>query len=58
LDEKSKRIGGECNTHGREELHGGFWCGNMRERDHMEDSGVDGSFISRWICGLWDEGMD
>jgi len=23
--------------------------GNMRERDHLEDPGVDGSIILRWI---------
>jgi len=43
--------------HGREELHGGFWWGSMRERDHVEDSGVDGRIILRWIFGKWDEGM-
>jgi hypothetical protein len=26
-----------------------FWCGNLRERDHLEDPGVDGKIILRWI---------
>jgi len=33
-------------------------CGNLRERDHLEDSDVDGRIILRWILrksdvGLW-----
>jgi hypothetical protein len=26
----------------REEVHTGFWWGNLRERDRFEDPGVDG----------------
>jgi hypothetical protein len=26
-----------------------FWWGNLRERDQLEDSGVDGRIIIRWI---------
>jgi hypothetical protein len=33
----------------REEVHTGFWWGNLRERDHLEDTGIDGSIILRWI---------
>jgi hypothetical protein len=27
----------------------GFWWGNLRERDHLVDPGVDGRIILRWI---------
>jgi hypothetical protein len=27
---------------------------NVRERDHLEDSGVDGRIIIRWIFRKWD----
>jgi len=27
----------------------GFWWGNLRERDHLEDSGTDEKIIFRWI---------
>jgi hypothetical protein len=26
-----------------------FWWGNLRERDHLEDPGVDERIIIRWI---------
>jgi hypothetical protein len=27
----------------------GFWWGNLGEKDHMENQGVDGRIILRWI---------
>ena len=41
---------------GRGEVYTGFWSGNLRERDHLEDPGVDGKIILRWIFGKWDVG--
>jgi hypothetical protein len=32
------------------------WWGNLRERDHLKESGVDGRIILRWICRKWTEG--
>ena len=29
----------------REEVHTGFWCGNLIERDKFEELGVDGGSI-------------
>jgi len=31
-----------------------FRWGNLMERDHLEDSGVDGRKILRWIFRKWD----
>ena len=28
--------------------------GNLRERDHLQDPGVDGRIILRWIFRKWD----
>jgi hypothetical protein len=36
-------MGGSCSTYGgRGEAYTGFWWGNLRKRDHLEDPGVDG----------------
>jgi hypothetical protein len=45
---------------GREEAYTGFWWGNLRERDHLEDPGIDGRIILRWIFRKWDvvDGLD
>ena len=34
---------------GREKLNIGFAWGNVKERDHLGDPGVDGKIILRWI---------
>jgi hypothetical protein len=28
--------------------------GNLRERDHLEDPGIEGRIIFRWIFRKWD----
>jgi hypothetical protein len=33
-----------------------FWWENLRERDHLGDSGVDGRIILRRIFRKWDVG--
>jgi hypothetical protein len=42
---------------GREEACTGFCWGNLRERDHWGEPGVDGSIILRWIYKKWDVGV-
>jgi len=49
-------MGGACSTYGRGEVHTGWWLGNPRERDHLEDSGLDGTIILRWIFRKCDVG--
>jgi hypothetical protein len=38
---------------GRGEVHTGFWWGDLRTGDHLEDLGLDGRIILKWIFGKW-----
>jgi hypothetical protein len=33
-----------------------FWWGNLRERDQLEDAGIDERIILKWIFKKWDGG--
>jgi hypothetical protein len=39
-------------------VYSGFYGGNLRERDHLEDLGMDGRIILMMIFRKWDGGMD
>ena len=34
-------------------MHSWFWLGNLREGDHLDDQGVDGSMILKGILDKW-----
>ena len=42
---------------GRGEVYTGFWWGNLRERDHLGEPGIDGRNILKWIFRKWDVGV-
>jgi hypothetical protein len=42
---------------GRGEASTGFRWGNLRERDHWGEPGVDGKIILKWIFRKWDVGV-
>jgi hypothetical protein len=40
----------------RGEVLTGFWLGDLREGEHLEDSGVDGRIILKLFFKKWDGG--
>ena len=54
---EKNEMGEACSTYGEVELYVGCWCGNLRARDHLEDLGVDGKIILRWIFRKWGVGV-
>jgi hypothetical protein len=38
---------------GTGKVYTGFWWGNLKERDHLEDPGTDERIILRWIFKKW-----
>jgi hypothetical protein len=55
---KRKRWAGHVTRMGIAETYTGFWWGNLRERDHLKDAGVDGKLLLRWIFRKWGPGLD
>jgi hypothetical protein len=41
---------GHVARRGRGEVYTGFLCENLEEGDLLEDPGVDGRIILKWIC--------
>jgi hypothetical protein len=56
---KSRRMrwAGHVARMGRREAGIRFWWGNLRERDHWGDPGVDGRIMLRWIFRKWGVGV-
>ena len=50
-------MGGACSTYGERRYVYRVLMGNLRERDHMGDPGIDGRIILRWIFRKWDVGV-
>jgi hypothetical protein len=49
MESRRMRWAGHVARMGRVEMFIGFWWGNLGERDHLEDPGIDGSIILRRI---------
>jgi len=42
---------------GRGKAYTRSWWGNLKERGHLGDPGIDGRIILRWIFRKWDLGL-
>jgi hypothetical protein len=51
-------MGEACGTYGREHSCIKDFVWKPKERDHLEDLGVDGRITSKWIFKKWIGGMD
>ena len=49
LTKQRETLFGHVKCIGREDKHIQYWRGNMRERNHLKDLGVDGMIIFKWI---------
>jgi hypothetical protein len=49
-------MGGACSTYGEEKSAYRVLVGNLKEKDHFEDLGVDGRVILNCIFKNWDGG--
>jgi len=48
-------MGRVCSAYGgRRKAYTEFWWGNLRKRGRLDDPGVDGRIILRWIFRKWD----
>jgi len=47
------RLAGHVARMGTGEVHVRFWWGNLKERDHLKDLGVDGRITLKWMFNKW-----
>ena len=57
MKSRRKSWAGHVARMGRGEVYSEFWWGKLKKRDHLEDPGVNGRIILRWIFRKWDVGV-
>jgi hypothetical protein len=56
IKSRRKRHVGRVAQIGEGEVHAGFWWGSLNKGDYLEDLGVDGRIILKWIFKRWNGG--
>jgi hypothetical protein len=46
-------MGVAYSMYGERRSYKGFWWGNLKEKDHLQDPGIDGRITLRWIFRKW-----
>jgi len=54
---EKNEMGGVCSTRGERRGVYRVVVGNLREREHLGDTNIDGRIILRWIFRKWDVGV-
>ena len=54
ISSREMRGRGMWHAWGAGDVHGGFWWGDLMERDHLEDLGIDRKIVLKWIFKKWD----
>ena len=55
---EKNEIAGQEACMGRGQVCTRFWWGDLREGDHLEDAGIEGRIILKWIFTKWHGSMD
>jgi hypothetical protein len=53
IKSRRMRLAGHAALMGEKRGYTGFWWEKLRERDHLEDPGVDGRIILGWVFRNW-----